>query len=485
MNVIRQLLEITLRLAQVVEKALLEAPDFRTLELEVAQGTQEAARQLLVTALEALDRQLMEQRDRRQLKCVNQQSRSLLTWFGEIQWERRYYQDRQSEARRFLLDEVLGLEPRQRYSPLVREFGIQLCTQVPFGAAADWLERVTCGAVRVSPMALWADVQAAGARADREAKAQRQAVFERGEIPAGGRPAAAVDLEFDELWVRGRRRGADGKKERIALMHALAYEGKATDERGRTVLQNRRVHVAVGEGTASIEEALAAFAAEWDWSRVGQCTVGGDGAPWIRKVLEYLPQASYRLDPFHLKRAIRRGLGHDAEAHRQLAEALAEGKPWSEVEAILDAARRRARGEARDRVRELAQYLQNQWDGIVADRNARRLGAIEAENYHVLARRMKRRGASWSERGARHLARLLAARANDELDRYARPAWRRRQAPPTALPQQRPFLRQRPSRSDLEDAAQWLRARIPALYGPHSDREWVRALRHLAGFSLA
>ncbi|HEY8416429.1 MAG TPA: ISLre2 family transposase [Limnochordales bacterium] len=481
----RQLLEITLRLAQVVEKALREATDFRTLELDVARGAQDAARQLLVTALEALDQQLMEQRDRRQLKCVNRQWRSLLTWFGEIQWQRRYYQDRQSGARRFLLDEVLGLEPRQRYSPLVRELGIELCTQVPFGAAEEWLERLSQGAVRVSRMALWADVQAAGALADQEAKARRQAVFERGEMPAGSRPAAAVDVELDEVWIRGRRRGADGRKERIALMHALAYEGKARDERGRTVLKNRRVHVAVGEGRESIEEALAAFAAEWDWSRVGRCTVGGDGASWIRKALEYLPQASYRLDPFHLKRAMRRGLRHDPEAHQQLAEALAAGQPWSEVKAVLEAARRRARGEARDRIRELAQYLENQWDGIVADSEARRLGAIEAQNYHVLARRMKRRGAAWSEPGARHLARLLAARANQELDRYTGSAWRRRQAPPTAFPRQPNVLSKRPSRAELKDAAQWLRARMPALYGPHSDREWVRVLRRLVSHSVA
>ncbi|EKP94754.1 ISLre2 family transposase [Thermaerobacter subterraneus] len=484
-DVIRRIGEITLQLARVVEKAVWEAPDFRMLEVAVVRGAQEAARQLLVTALEALDRQLMEQRDRRQLKCVNRQPRSLMTWVGEIQWERRYYQERPSGVRRFLLDEVLGLAPRQRYSPLVQEFGIQLCTQVPFAAAADWLERVSCGAVRLSAMALWADVQAAGARADEAAKAQREAVFERGEIPPGSRPAAAVDLEFDELLVRGRRRGPDGQKERIALMHALAYEGKATDARGRTVLKNRRVHVAVGEGTASIEEALAAFAAAWDWARVEQCTVGGDGAPWIRKVLEYLPQATYRLDPFHLKRALRRGLRHDPEAHRQLAAALAEGKPWPEVAAILDAARRRAQGDDRDRVQELKQYMKNHWDGIVADANVRRLGAIEGQNYHVLARRMKRRGASWSEGGARHLARLLAARANGELERYARPVWQRRQAPPVVSTPQGRLFGQRLSRSDVEDVAQWLRVRIPALYGPHADREWVQALRHLAGLSVA
>ncbi|HEY8416257.1 MAG TPA: UPF0236 family protein [Thermaerobacter sp.] len=281
-GVIRQLGVITLQLAQAIEKALLAMPDFRALEVALIRATREAAWQLLVTALEALDQRLMEQRDRRQLKCVHPKPRSMVTWIGEIQWTRRYDQDRQSGAGRSLLDEVLGLEPQQRYSPMVQELGIQLCTQVSDPAAAEWLERVTCGAVRLSPMALWADMRAAGARADEVAKAQREAVSERGEIPAGSRPADAVDLEFDQLRVRGRRRGPDGKKERIVRMHALAYEGKAQDAPGRTVLTNRRVHVAVGEGTAFIEEALAAFAAEGDWARVEPRTVGGNGALWIQ-----------------------------------------------------------------------------------------------------------------------------------------------------------------------------------------------------------
>ena len=177
-GVIRQLGAIALQLAQAIEKALLEMPDFRTMEAAIIRATQEAAR--------------------------------------------RYSKDRQSGAGRFLLDEVLGLEPRQRYSPLVQEFGIQLCTQVSYPAAAEWLDRVTCGAVRLSAMALWEDVQAAGARADEVAKAQREAVFERGEIAAGSRPAAAVDLKFDELLIRGRRRGPDGKKERMAHQRPLS-----------------------------------------------------------------------------------------------------------------------------------------------------------------------------------------------------------------------------------------------------------------------
>ena len=58
-------------------------------------------------------------------------------------------------------------------------------------------------------------------------------------------------------------------------------------------------------------------------------------------------------------------------------------------------------------------------------------------------------------------------------------------APPVAPTPQGRLFGQRLSRSDVEDVAQWLRVRIPALYGPHADREWVKALRHLAGLSVA
>ncbi len=43
--------------------------------------------------------------------------------------------------------------------------------------------------------------------------------------------------------------------------------------------------------------------------------MGGDGAVWIRKALEYVLHATYRLDPFHLRQALREGLGHDARVY--------------------------------------------------------------------------------------------------------------------------------------------------------------------------
>lgn len=65
MWLLRQVVEVVLLLAQGLYKALFEAPDFKSLELAMERLAQEATRRLLVMALEAKDRWLMEQRDRR------------------------------------------------------------------------------------------------------------------------------------------------------------------------------------------------------------------------------------------------------------------------------------------------------------------------------------------------------------------------------------------------------------------------------------
>jgi hypothetical protein len=226
------------------------------------------------------------------------------------------------------------------------------------------------------------------------------------------------------------------------------------------------VHAAVHEAEAFFEETVADFRHIWELSAVRSWTLGSDGAGWAKQGLEYFPRALFRLDPFHLRRALRRGLGHDGEAHAQVA-------------AAMEAAARRARGDCRRRVAELPGYLRANWAGIVGHPEARRLGAIEGQVYHVVARRMKRRGARWSGRGADHLARLLAARTNGELERFLRREGKR-DAPRCAslLPEQpvRPA-----TASEMADLEEWLRVRIPALYGPHAARPWIKhLLRELA-----
>lgn len=462
----------------------MEAKDFRELEMRIFRSSQEMSRQLFVMALGFLDEKLMQERDKKRLKLVHTKPREILTWFGVLRMERRYYVDRETGEGRFLLDEALGLEPRQRLSPVVLEQGIAFSVDMPYRRASERLKEATLEAVHVSPMQLWQAVQQSGQAVKERIEEQRVAMFEEGAIPPGEKQPEAFCVEADGVVVPTRKSGDRSKHIEIKL--AVAYDGKEAEGKGRKRLVDRRVHAGVREAPEFFEESVVEFAQTWDLGSVTECTFGCDGAGWVKKGQDYFPGAKFRLDPYHLRRALRQGLGHDPRAHGEVWEAIAEGMPWSRVAERLGAAFKRARGKQRDRVREVEGYLASNWDGIMKDPTARSLGAIEGQVFHHAARRMKRQGARWSASGADHLSRLLAVRANGELRNLPRRGWGR--SPGHLDPETTPsFVRDDGAADQLDDVAEWLQARVPALYGPNAGRLWVKhVLRTLVrGQSIA
>ncbi|MFO7172338.1 MAG: ISLre2 family transposase [Bacillota bacterium] len=472
MWLIREIVEIVLFVVQEVYKLLTGSPDLEALEVGVYRVMNEATRRLLEAACRNLDERLLEQRDKRRLRSVHTRARTVLTPFGELRIERRYYVDREGGRGRYLLDEVLGLEPRQRLSPWLRKVAVALAAEMPYRRAAEVLRVVTLENVDIRGMTLWQEVQEAGAELRRRAVKGQRKVFEEGELPAGGRRARRLYVEADEVWVRGR-----GQQRHVGIKLAVGYEGKAEVAPGRRLLEQRRVHAGVVSGAEFWDECVAEFGQHWDLGAVEEYEIGGDGAAWVKAGCEHFPGARYRLDPFHLRRALLEGLSHDEGAYQAVCEGLAAGD-WGEVDRALRGAQGRSRGAERRRVVALRRYLQANWEGIRATDAGERLGAIEGQVFHHLARRMKRQGARWSDAGADHLARVLAVRANGELQAVVRP---RRQAQPEGVQR---LLRDRRLIAELErgqDPEEWLRARVPALYGPGAGSPWVRyVLRQLA-----
>ena len=56
-----------------------------------------------------------------QFESLEKDDRTIITIFGEINFKRRYYQDKETEERIYLLDQFLQLEPSQRMLTNVRE----------------------------------------------------------------------------------------------------------------------------------------------------------------------------------------------------------------------------------------------------------------------------------------------------------------------------------------------------------------------------
>jgi len=110
---------------------------------------------------------------------------------------------------------------------------------------------------------------------------------------------------------------------------------------------------------------------------------------------------------------------------------------------------------------------------IVGGDGLRGLGAIESNVDKLIADRMKKRGMSWTRKGADRMARLISLREMGELD-----AWIKYQSMPRLTPMKEGIMPDEGQYQGKDDGA-WLNVRLPALYGPHSHRPWAQVLRAL------
>ena len=471
---VRRVVEVVLLLASGIYDLLKNADRFEDLETGVYDLVRRATLQLLEHCFERIDQRLMAKRGQK-FRVVGFRQRSMLSPFGEIRIRRRYYVDEHTGRRCFLLDEAMGLGKGDRVTPWLKKVAVRLAVDMSYHRAADLLKTLRLCEQQGSAMMVWREVQAAGRAARDAADRDRSAIFDRGEAPGGTRVAQSLDVEADEVWVPARTRC--GKRRKTSVKVAVAYEGKRLVEKDRRELVNKRVICAVSEPDRFWEETVAGVGRIWDLGSVGRCNLGTDGASWLKKGCEYLPNASHRLDAYHLRRALIQALGHDEPAYQEVSDAVRCGD-WTRVDTCLYRLQRSNHGGKRSMIHRLRRYLESNWDGIRGSGKAQSLGAIEGQVFHNVARRMKRHGARWSESGADHLARALSARANGELGAFTESCTNiDRKMLNRALPQRAVDT----CATGGTDDGSWLKVSMPVLQGPSAGKPWVKwVMRALA-----
>lgn len=467
MWLIRDIVRIILLVASEIFSLLTNCRDFRELEQGIFRLVQRISLEMLAAGLRQIDIKLMEERDKSRLRFINTKTRTLITPFGEIEIKRRYYRDEHTGERRFLLDETLGIEGCKRLSPWMRELAVKASLEMPYKRAAQFLSTMTLGTIDLRNMTLWQEVQEAGKELAKEAEEKKALMFEYGVIPEGKLKASLLNIEADEVYVKGRN------GERHAIKVGIGYEGKKETGKDRRELIERRVVSGIRESESFWEELVAELSEHWKLWEVDELYLGGDGAKWIKEGCEYFPKAVYRLDPYHLRRTLLEGLGHDEEGLSEVLEALKE-EDLEKLNQALLGAEKRAKGAKKKRVAAVRKYLNNNWEGICHSKAGARLGAIEGQVFHHIARRMKRHGAGWSKKGADHLARLLAKKANGELSEVLKAKWKTRpDVIKRLVGEKKPFI-DADVLTGAKDHGEWLRATMPVLYGPAQSAPWVK-----------
>ena len=91
------------------------------------------------------------------------------------------------------------------------------------------------------------------------------------------------------------------------------------------------------------------------------------------------------------------------------------------------------------------------------------------------ANRMKRRGMSWTIRGAQRMVKAIQLDRNGELSGFCRNRADRCQRRTEPVPPSSRRLQTAPKTT----VSDWVEATVPALNGPHSSRPWTHSLRNL------
>ena len=347
--------------------------------------------------LEAYDTILMEETSlRRDWICVRKAPRTLQTKHGTLTYTRRYYRHRASGDHSHLIDLLVGLSPYKRVDPALRLSLARLGSEMSYRKSTS----LACEGA-VSHQTVMTSL--------RDLKIPEIPVIERKEEV----PVIHIQADEDHISLQSR---ACGKKRR-GIVKLAALHDPIQVKGSRRYIPAKYV-MTDGEGKDN----------EVFWERVYEQLIArygdlgnrpvyihGDGAPWIKKGEEIIPNSHYVLDRFHLEKALRRACPkHKAPGRwRRLHKLLDQ----SELEKLaLEIWACAQEGVcSRETAMDTIHYLVNNWEGIeIANDPGHATGGSCAEGLvgHILSARLSTHAMSWSRQGAAKMAALRAFLVN-------------------------------------------------------------------------
>lgn len=377
-----------------------EVPSTATFE-EIEQACVAASRAAGLEAIGNVVLRLEQRRSRRSRKHRGR-ARTVLTRLGYLTFRRG--RSRRADGTRFFpLDEQLGLPAHHEAAPSVRRRGCELAACHPYREAASLLS--TEVGAPVDHRAVWRWVQAEGDARLRERAEAINRLFCDGEPPPGPNESVpgALTVGIDATGIHLQDGTTASAKLAVAFTASEPLPAK-----GKRRLIRRTVFAEIAE----VDEFGMALALQLERSygahRIPRMMVLGDGEPWIEGLTRsWLPTARYQCDWWHVGAKVREFCR--AELHRfpRLRRRAFRGP----TRLASDLVAGRAGGDPEE-ARLLGAYLARNgphlhtFTAMGPGHWLHGSGPAEKHIELTINRRFKRRGMSWSHRGARNLLAL-------------------------------------------------------------------------------
>ena len=466
---------ITIIFPEVKVKIPIKGLTFDIIENMLFEILQNIARKVFEKAITDIDDYLRNKRERGKLKNTGKREKYFLTRFGDILYARTRYKDRQGKTH-YLLDEALSIVKNQRISlsrAMIENFLSSLSSYREVVTQAKLL----LGSFRSHEAIRQSVIKEGSLIIENQKKKLKQ--IENLDYPDKEAPDTAY-LEADATFITLQKKGQE-KGGKLEVKLGVGYSGKEARYKTGKSKRLKEKFTFIGTGKDFMENLSLLAEERLSLSKVKKVIFGGDGDSWITSgIKDYFSSAIYILDLYHLYKRFKEALGRRKEEQKVIKSLLLSNQIDKGLSVIDHMIRSPYDQKDKDNLVKLYTYISRNRLGItnqfkLKDKGIERAGAIESNVRKAISARFKKRGMSWSKRGALALLKIKETILNGEWDDW----WETERERNIKITEFKPPLPASYFNQETESSP-IVEVTIPALSGPDQDKPWVGVLRKLS-----
>ena len=316
--------------------------------------------------------------------------RELITIFGRVDFSRRYYEEKKTKEKIFLLDRALGLANKERLLKNVEENLLELATKNAYeyaGTKAAYDTVISKETVKNKISELNFD------NIDSE-------IFE------SKKNISRLYIQADEEHVALQAGGI--AMPRLITLYEENHKGKLINKTKFGGMYNNSID-------DLWEEVLNHIENKYNYDKIDKIFIMGDGASWIKTGLEWLHKSVYISDKFHIMKAIVSMVAGKREYVSQIRDAIYKLDFQKVKELEYEIIAEEMDIKKRTRMKKTLQYILNNKEGIKNSILYDVPGcSAEGDISHTFSARLSSRPMGWSQHNVDKMARLRVLASNEQ-----------------------------------------------------------------------
>ena len=325
----------------------------------------------------------------KQFQSLEKDERNIVSIFGNITYKRRYYYDKTSKERVYLLDRVIGIKPNENLLPNVKERLIKEATESSYEHAGE----VAAYGVKISKQEVKNQIEKLDLDID---------FYEKNEEP---RKVETIYIIADEDHVHLQKGGIEEPRIIIVYDNILS-KGK------RIELKNKRHFGGVYKNRIMDlwDEVALYIENTYDMDYVQRIFIQGDGASWIKTGKTWINKSINILDTFHMCKTVNAIAGKNEKENKKRLYIALRCLNFEEFKEISYEILSEEMDETRRINKEkIMNYILNNKEGISNLYKYRQyLHGCSAEGHvsHIFSDRMSSRPMGWKTQNVNNMSKL-------------------------------------------------------------------------------